>query len=140
MVHRVHLSLHFGKLFLDLVPHLARLFPVETGVGGFFLHPESFYHSGQRRRNTGKDSAITPFFFKFNLLPIMLNLRRIFHISVAKHVRVPEYQFIIQFIGDIGNVKRVLLLTYLGIEQHVEQHIAKLLTDILIISGKQSIT
>ena len=55
-------------------------------------------------------------------------------------VRMTEDELVHQLVADISNVELFLLLSYLGIEAYVQQHVAKLLADIGLVVLHESVT
>jgi hypothetical protein len=51
-----------------------------------------------------------------------------FHLS--ENMWVAKYQLVVERIGYVGDIKLILFVGNLGIEQNVEQHIAEFLFDI----------
>jgi len=53
---------------------------------------------------------------------------------------MPEYKFLGEFVADIIDIEFSLLLADFGVESHMQQHVAKLLTYIRIVLPHESIT
>ena len=57
-----------------------------------------------------------------------------------EHVRVAENEFFTQLVAHVGYVERLLFAAYLGIEAHVQQHVAQFLTNVLLVAAHQRVT
>ena len=55
------------------------------------------------------------------------------------YVGMAEYEFVDKLVADIRHVKLLLLLAYLGIEAHMQQHVAQFLADIRLVVLEQGV-
>ena len=50
-----------------------------------------------------------------------------------------ENQLVDELVAHVGNVKLLFLLSYLGIEAHMQQHVAQLLADVRLVVLHKSV-
>ena len=58
---------------------------------------------------------------------------------IPKHVRMAPHQLFIQAFDDVGKFERPLLLRHAGVEDHLQQEIAQLLTQIGEVSARNGV-
>ena len=61
-IHFVYFCFQFGKFFVDFVPNLVALFPVEAYVARLILDAMGFNDRGQRSRDAFEYGFVTAFF------------------------------------------------------------------------------
>ena len=74
-----------------------------------------------------EDSLVAAFLTQFHLLPQVADFLGVAGSLVAIYVRVTEYEFVAQPITYIGYVEIPRFAGYLGVEDDVQEHVAKFL-------------
>ena len=140
-------SLQFTQLFTHLSPDIPTVFPVEAHIPGLFLDAIGLDNRWQRFRNTTQHTLVAVFLAHLDLLPVFQHLlrrkllsisslrqmRMLQALSLAIHMRMTEYQLIGLLVADVSNVKISRFIANFSIENHVHNHIAQFLTDVLLV-------
>ena len=134
------LRLQLVQFLLHLVPDVLWLVPVKAHVTGLFLNTVSLDQGGQGIRHASEDGLVAILFGLLDLLPTLEYLTRRIGDSIPIDMRMTVYQLVAQLVANVGNIEVTLLASYLGIKDHMQEHVTQLLADVLVVVLEQSVT
>ena len=114
--------------------------PVETYVACLVLDAVCLDERGQRFGHAREHGLVTVLFLLLYLFPKLAHLASRLCLCLAIDMGVAEDEFVAQLVAHIGNVELSLLTSYLGIEHHVEEHIAQFLAYLMCVVLDEGIT
>ena len=135
----LQLSLQLVEFLAHLCPDILLVLPVEAHVAGLVLDTICLDERRQRLRHPRQDGLVAVLLLQLNLFPALQHGLGILGHCIAVDMGVTEYQLVAQTVTNIGNIELLLLLTDFPIEDHVQQHVAQLLADFLLVITNQSV-